>query len=122
MLIKPVFVETSWFTKSLKDFFLTDQDYADLQDYLSEQPEEGDVIGGSGGLRKIRWADKRRGKGKRGGCRVLYLHLPEHARILLIEVYGKNEQDNFSAEDLKEFKKLIQVYKDTLSRKGDKSQ
>lgn len=114
--MKHVFVETSSFTKSLKDFFSSDQDYADLQDYLSAQPEKGDVIEGSGGLRKIRWADKKRGKGKRGGCRVLYLYLVEHARLLLVEVCGKNEQENFSAEDLREFRNLVREYKAVLSR------
>jgi len=115
--VKYVFVETTWFTRSLPGFFLSDQDYADFQEYLSDQPDKGDVVEGSGGLRKLRWADKKRRKGKRGGCRVLYLHVPDYARILLVEVYGKNEQDNFSADDLKEFKKLVQQYKDVLSEK-----
>lgn len=114
--MKCVFVETSWFTKSLRDIFPTDQDYADFQDYLSDHPDQGDVIEGSGGLRKIRWANKKRGKGKRGGCRVLYLHVPDYARILLLEIYGKNEQENFSAQDLREFKKLVQEYKETLDQ------
>lgn len=116
-----VFVETKWFTKSLPDFFSSDQDYADFQNYLSDQPDKGDVIEGSGGLRKIRWADKKRGKGKRGGCRVLYLHVPDYCRTLLIEVYGKNEQEDFSANDLKEFKTLVQEYKETLSQNQPKN-
>lgn len=109
-------METTWFTKSLKSFFSSDQDYADFQDYLSEQPEKGDVIEGSGGLRKIRWADKERGQGKRGGCRIPYLHIPDYGRFLLIDIYRKNQQDNFSPEDLKDFRRLIQDYRHTLAR------
>lgn len=109
-----VFVETSWFTQSLRDFFQTDQDYAEFQAYLAEQPDKGDVLEGSGGLRKLRWADKKRGKGKRSGCRVLYLHLLPAARILLVDIYGKNEQDDFSADDLRVFKKMIEEYKETI--------
>ncbi len=118
--MKYVFVETSWFTQSLRDFFPTDQDYARLQDYLTEQPDKGDVIEGSGGLRKLRWADKKRGKGKRSGCRVLYLHLLPVARILLVEIYGKDEQDDFSADDLRVFKKMIEEYKATFQQRMKK--
>lgn len=115
--MKYVLVETKWFTQSLSDFFPTDRDYADFQNYLSDQPDKGDVVEGSGGLRKIRWSDKKRGKGKRGGCRVLYLHVPNYARILLIDIYGKDEQDDFSQEDLKDFKRLVQEYKEVLALK-----
>ncbi len=118
--MRHVFVETSWFTRSVPDFFASDQEYADFQDYLSDHPDHGDVIEGSGGIRKIRWSDKKRSKGKRGGCRVLYLQVPSHARLLLIEIYGKNEQENFSAQDLKEFRSLVQEYKDTLDQKTRK--
>lgn len=49
---------------------------------------------------------------------MLYLQVPNHGRLLLIEVYGKNEQENFSAQDLKEFRSLVQEYKDTLDQKS----
>lgn len=64
----------------------------------------------------MRWADQKRGKGKRGGCRILYLHIPNYSRFLLIDIYGKNEQDNFSSEDLREFKLLADEYRKTLAR------
>jgi len=65
------FIELAPFQKYRSDY-LTDDEYRALQIELMQNPEAGDVIKGTGGLRKIRFADKRRGKGKRGGLRVIY--------------------------------------------------
>ena len=64
-----VFVETSLFSKLL-DHYLSDDEYRTLQNHLIEHPDAGNVIRGSGGVRKVRWAS--RGKGKSGGVRVIY--------------------------------------------------
>jgi hypothetical protein len=48
--------------------------------------------------------------------------VPSHGRLLLIEVYGKNEQENFSPQDLKDFRWLVQEYKETLDQKLRKKQ
>ncbi len=56
---------------------------------------------GCGGLRKLRWGDEKRGKGKRSGCRVIYLHHPEAQRLDLMMVYGKDEQDDLTGEQKK---------------------
>lgn len=64
-----VFVETSLFSKLL-DRYLSDDEYRLLQNHLIEHPDAGDVIRGSGGVRKVRWAV--RGRGKSGGVRVIY--------------------------------------------------
>jgi hypothetical protein len=66
------FIEAPLFTKMLPDY-LGDDEYRELQLYLTVQPEAGELMPGTGGLRKLRWADQRRGKGKRGGLRVIYL-------------------------------------------------
>ncbi len=66
---------------------------------LVNAPERGDVMPGCGGLRKYRIADPRRGKGKRGGARVIYLYVPEASVIYLITVYGKDQKDDLSAND-----------------------
>ena len=63
------FVETPLFTKLLADY-LSDDEYRELQSVLSQSPESGSVIPGSGGIRKLRWSMS--GRGKRGGLRVIY--------------------------------------------------
>ena len=69
--MKLVFFETPLFTRLLKDY-LNDESYRALQRALLGNPELGNVMPGTGGFRKIRWEDSRRGKGKRGGLRVIY--------------------------------------------------
>ena len=53
---------------------LSDEDYRTLQQFLARDPEAGDIIPGTGGFRKLRWADSRRRKGKRGGLRIIYYY------------------------------------------------
>jgi len=69
--MKAVFVELPPFARHRGDY-LDDESFTLLQDYLMQRPDAGDVIKGTGGLRKLRFADRRRGKGKRGGLRVIY--------------------------------------------------
>jgi len=64
-----IFVEATLFTKKVKDY-LNDEQYRALQNSLMEDPAAGDLIPGAGGLRKVRWSSK--GKGKRGGVRIIY--------------------------------------------------
>lgn len=74
-----------------------------LQLFLWEQPDAGDVIPGSGGCRKLRWAAK--GRGKRGGARVIYYWITEDHRILFLDLYAKSETENLSAAQLKALKR-----------------
>jgi len=69
-----VFLETPLFTRLLGDY-LTDESYRELQCALMDNPQVGDLMPGTGGFRKIRREDARRGKGKRGGLRVIYYYL-----------------------------------------------
>jgi hypothetical protein len=71
---------------------------------------------GCGSLRKLRIPDPRRGKGKRGGARVIYLHVPEAKVIYLITVYGKDQKDDLSAEDKKSYRRLVQKLKQQARR------
>ena len=64
--------ETSIFTKEITRI-LTDDEYKELQNFLVTQPKSGDIIKGSGGLRKMRW--KVKGRGKSGGIRTIYLYI-----------------------------------------------
>ncbi len=68
----------------------------ELIDFLARNPEAGEEITGTGGIRKLRWGGK--GKGKRGGLRVIYYFYNETAPIFLLTVYGKGEQENLTNE------------------------
>ncbi len=81
------FVETSLFSK-IAGRYLSDDELADLQAYLGEYPESGDVIRGSGGIRKLRW--QARGRGKRGGVRIIYYLKLARGQIWLLTLYAKN--------------------------------
>jgi mRNA-degrading endonuclease RelE of RelBE toxin-antitoxin system len=63
------FVESKLFTRLVGDY-LTDDEYSQLQAALAEAPQRGAIIPGTGGVRKLRWAQP--GRGKRGGIRVIY--------------------------------------------------
>lgn len=108
--MKALFVETTGFSEAREDY-LSDEGYAVLQQMLMDDPTKGQVIPGTGGLRKLRIGDVQRGKGKRGGSRVIYLHILEAKRFYMIDVYGKDEQDDLSPEDKKDFKQLVAAIK-----------
>ncbi|MBX7245369.1 MAG: addiction module toxin RelE [Candidatus Sumerlaeaceae bacterium] len=95
------FVETNYFQKRRVGQFATDEAFRQFQNALLMEPEIGAVISGTGGLRKVRWADPGRGKGKRGGIRIIYLLLPAVNRIYLLDAYGKDEKDDLSPRDRK---------------------
>ncbi|MGH7132488.1 MAG: toxin [Phycisphaerales bacterium] len=71
-----------------------------LQNELLENPHKGDSIPGCGILRKVRFGDQSRGKGKRGGVRVIYVHTPEASRIDLVTVFGKDEREDLSKDEV----------------------
>ncbi len=102
-----LFVETEAFTERVRE--LLDEDtYRAFQSVLVQNPEKGAVMAGCGGLRKVRVEEPRRGKGKRGGCRVIYLHIPEAARIDLLAIYNKDMQDDLTKEQQKAMKALAE--------------
>lgn len=102
------FVEMPWFTQRVKSR-LDDESYRAFQNSLLANPEKGDVMPGCGGLRKVRFSDPSRGKGKRSGVRIIYLYVPEAFRIDLIDVYGKDEKDDLTAQEKKVLAKLAAV-------------
>lgn len=81
-----IFIESAIFTTDVQRL-LSDESYTALQMELAAKPNAGDVIQGTGGLRKIRWTLP--GKGKRGGTRVIYYHVAARAQIRLILIYPK---------------------------------
>ncbi|MBF0163249.1 MAG: type II toxin-antitoxin system RelE/ParE family toxin [Magnetococcales bacterium] len=98
------FIEAPGFSKLVNDY-LDDTEYAALQWTLVLHPQVGDVIPGSGGIRKVRWAGK--GHGKRGGVRVIYYWRNQHGEIWLLSIYAKNEMDNIPDSVLRQLKQEI---------------
>lgn len=100
------FIEAPAFTRNLSSY-LDDDGYRELQNYLARGPEMGDLIPGTGGFRKIRWAYKRRGKGRRGGLRVIYYHFAAEQQVWLVTLYGKDEMADLTAAQNKALRAAI---------------
>ena len=105
------FVETRLFT-SLVDQYLSDDEYAELQQALTANPDAGDVIRGSGlnkcqhvGVRKLRWGLA--GRGKRGGIRVIYYLRSRQGEVWMLTLYAKNEVESIPGHVLKKIKEEI---------------
>ncbi len=105
-IIRPLvtFVETKLFTKLVQEY-LSDDEYAALQQSLIVNPEAGDVIPGSGGVRKVRWGVA--GRGKRGGIRVIYYLRLRQGEIWMLTLYAKNVAGDIPAHVLKKIKEEI---------------
>lgn len=99
------FIETSLFTKII-NHYLSDEEYTALQYHLIAQPESGALIRGTGGIRKLRWAS--RGRGKRGGIRVIYYLKLQNEQIWLLTLYGKESKDTIPAPILKKLREAIE--------------
>ncbi len=97
------FVETPIFTREISAF-LTDEEYRSLQLALLFRPEQGPLIPGSGGLRKLRWGF--RGKGKRGGCRVIY-YWDKQETVYMLFVYPKSKQEDLTPAQVKVLARLV---------------
>jgi len=103
-----IFIESKQFEK-LRESYFDDESYKSFQSFLLEQPLAGDVIQGTGGLRKVRWASK--GKGKRSGVRTIYLYLVEKSHIHFLTVYAKNEMSDLTSNEKKILKTLAEEIK-----------
>jgi hypothetical protein len=88
--MKAIFVELPPFERNRQDY-LNDENFYAFQKTLMQNPEAGDVIEGTEGLRKIRYADEKRGKEKRGGLRVIYYWWASGQQFWLFTLYNKNE-------------------------------
>lgn len=99
-----VIIETSIFTKKISTL-LSDEEYRVLQNALIEMPGSGDIIQGSGGIRKIRWGVS--GRGKRGGARVVYYWATNNDQIFMLYAYAKNERDNLTKDQLSMLREVV---------------
>ena len=99
------FVELSAFSAVREEHFKGDENFRQFQVWLAIFPKSGTVMPGTGGLRKTRWYDASRGRGKRSGFRVIYLYIPEAAVIVLFTIYSKNVATDLSPEQKKSLTK-----------------
>lgn len=99
------------FTEQITDL-VSDEEYADFQAALAENPEAGSIMSGCGGVRKVRMGIGNRGKS--GGARVLYLYLPTHERIYLLFVFTKGDADNLSPDGKKVMRERAQAIRNSL--------
>lgn len=99
------FLETPVFTKLISKL-ISEEEYHLLQLQLSVRPESGDLIRGSGGIRKVRWAGS--GRGKRGGIRVIYYFINEEDQIYMLYAYPKSKKDDLSTDQIKQLKTLVE--------------
>jgi mRNA-degrading endonuclease RelE of RelBE toxin-antitoxin system len=100
-----VIIETSIFTRQVQRL-LSDDEYRELQSTLVVRPHAGTLIVGSRGLRKMRWGQK--GKGKRGGVRVIYYWAVTPEQILMLFMYPKGERDDLTHAQVKVLKQIVE--------------
>lgn len=101
------FRETASFTQRVVEY-LGNESYAQLQWYLLNRPEAGDLIRASGGIRKLRWAVA--GKGKRGGAYVIYYCASKRGVLFMLDIYAKSEKEDVAPDELKVFRKLVKEW------------
>lgn len=99
-----IFIEDEGFQKRRKGL-LDDDDYFVLVEWLAIHPGAGKVIPGSGGLRKVRWAA--RGRGKRGGVRVIYFWWIADNKILLLDIYSKGRKEDLAADEITKLRRKV---------------
>jgi hypothetical protein len=106
-------VETPEFIKAIRGL-LDDVERASLVEYLATNPVAGDLIPGTGGVRKLRWALE--GRGKRGGARVIYYYHNTDVPLFALTAYAKNEQANLSQADRNDFRRLTKLLIENYGR------
>jgi hypothetical protein len=113
------FIEAPAFTR-FRDNYLDDDGFAELQKNLAENSELGDLVPGAGGIRKLRWRDARRGKGKRGGLRVIYYCFLSEEEIWLLTLYDKNEATDLTRSEKDHLKRTLEVERSARKNKEKK--
>lgn len=106
------FVEAPAFAR-FRDRYLDDDGFAELQQYLAKNPEAGDMVPSAGGIRKLRWRDPRRGKGRRGGLRVIYYCFLSEQEIWLLTLYDKDEAADLTKEERDQLRRALEAERAT---------
>ncbi len=84
-----------------------EEDRKSLIDYIAIYPKAGKILKGTGGIRKLRWA--RKGKGKSGGVRVIYYFYDETVPLFLLTIFGKKEKENLSKAERNKLARLTKM-------------
>jgi hypothetical protein len=111
------FVEAPAFSR-FRDEYLDDEDFRQLQLAMASDPEAGDLIPGAGGIRKLRWKDSRRGKGKRGGLRIIYYCFLSDEEIWLLTLYGKDEAADLTKDEKTRLKRALEAERAARRQRG----
>lgn len=106
--MQAIFIELPAFLRHRSDY-LDDEGFLRLQQSLLKNPVSGDVIEGTGGLRKLRHPDPRRSKGKRGGLRVIYYWWDGGAQFWLFTLYDKDEMTDLTPKEKKILKEMLKT-------------
>ena len=101
------FVEAPAFTR-FRDDYLNDDEFAELQNYLAANPWAGDIVPGAGGILKLRWKDSRRGKGRRGGLRIVYYCFLSEREIWLLTLYDKDEAADLTKAERDQLRRALE--------------
>ena len=112
------FIMTSEFDKQWKSMGLNDNDLRRLQHEILENPKIGEVMQGTGRLRKMRFAFE--GRGKSGSARVTYVDFILYNTVYLIYTYPKNEKDNLTKEERNNIKKMIDAIELAYRQEGSR--
>lgn len=104
--MKALFKELPPFER-VRTNYLDDDGFRGLQNLLMKNPQAGAVIEGTGGLRKLRYPDQRRGKGKRGGIRVIYYWWQSGRQFWFFTIFDKDEATDLSTQEKKALKQLL---------------
>lgn len=110
--MKRLFVQAEYFKAELDSRETGAQLLKEIEEEILKNPEVGDTVAGTGGVRKMRMPDSGRGKGKRGGLRVLYLDLPDHEHTHLLVLYGKDQADDLSPQG----RRMIKIFVEEIKR------
>ena len=116
-----VFIEAPAFSRHVASY-LTDDEYRRLQEALLANPEAGTVMPGTGGFRKMRWRDSRRGKGTRGGLRVVYYHFASEAQLWLMTVYDKDELTDLTAVEKRALRAALNAEREARAARRPRAQ
>ena len=114
-----IFIESKLFEKRAEKL-ITEEELREFQNELIENPKKGDVIQGTGGLRKTRIKSSKRQKGKRGGNRVICMYLEFLSHMHLLYIYGKDEEIDLSAEEKKILKNIAERIKKAAKKSKEK--
>ena len=102
------FIETPIFTKQIKSL-IDDNSYAKLQKEISSEPEKGDLIRASGGVRKVRWAKENTEKSS--GIRVIYYYVNAKGQIYMFMAYPKSVKDDLTDQEIAILRKAVEMLK-----------